>query len=229
MPVQTRSAARRDTQPETKQTPKQTPDEIWKEFDREAATIDSKTPIEGPLAHDEEWAVAYVKFRTQLLKRPLDLKTRYIAIFRWWIRFRTKKYWWGNADTEKPAYERAKEIVRAQCSPPLNYQKECDYCHAVDSQTGRCYLPYYIHDDDFIDIEFMPYDMNTSDDDLHARIMVPKTIAVVEKLKACQDSQPLKSLKERQTQCHREQLTKAADQQEERRMTRSQASKLQVV
>jgi len=247
MPVQTRSAARRDTQPEIKQTP----DEIWNEFDRESAAIDSKTPVKGPLADDEEWAVAYVKFRTQLLKRPLDLRTRYTATFRWWLRFRTKKHWWGNANTEKPAYERAKEIVRAQCSPPLSYQKECDYCHAIDPQTGHYYLPYYIHDADFIDIEFVPYDMNTSDDDEHARIMVPKTIAVVEKLKACRDAQPPKSLKEQEeemrknqrrewrtgaerAQHYREQLSKAADKREDgivrewggARMTRSQAAKL---
>ena len=138
MPVQTRSAARRATQPETKQTP----DEIWSEFDREAAAIDSKTPVEGPLADDEEWTVAYVKFRTQLLKRPLDPKTRYIATFRWWLRFRTKKSWWGTAETEMPAYERVKEIVRAQCSPPLEYQKKCDYCHTINPETGHYYLPY---------------------------------------------------------------------------------------
>lgn len=192
MPVQTRSAARRAAEPETPKTP----DEIWSEFDREAAAIDSKEPVEGPLAEDEEWAVAYVKFKTQLLKRPLDLNTRYIATFRWWLRFRTKKHWWKSIETEKPAYDRVKEIVRAQCSPPLEYQKKCDYCHAIDPKTGHYYLPYYIHDEDFIDIEFMPYDMETSDDDEHARIMVPKTIAVVEKLKAYQGSCPPKTPKE---------------------------------
>lgn len=238
MPVQTRSAARRAAQPETKQTPEteKTLNEIWYEFDREAAAIDSDTPVEGPLADDEEWAVAYVKFKTQLLKRPLDFKTRYMATFRWWLRFRTKKHWWGTAETEKPAYDRVKEIVRAQCSPPLEYQKKCDYCHAIDPQTGHYYLPYYVHDEDFIDIEFMPYDMNTSDDDEHARIMVPKTIALVEKLKGCWSAKAPKQSRgwrERAAQREQERLELKRLEQERaearsssRRMTRSQVAKL---
>lgn len=211
--MQTRSANRYNAQPKTEQTSEQTLDKIWSEFDRESSTIDSDTRVEGPLADDEEWTVAYVCFQAQLLKRPLVPETRPITTFRWWIRFRTKTTWWckSNPNGKKLVRERVKELVRAQYSPPLKYQMQCDYCHIVDPQTGHYFLPYYIHDKDFLDIEVMPYNMDTSDDDKHAQIMMPKTIAVVEKLKA---------------QRHCEQLTKAADEQEGQRITRSQAAKL---
>jgi len=233
MPVQTRSGTRSATQPETKteqKTPtlmsEQTPDEIWNKYDYEASKIDSDKPVHGPLADDEEWTVAYVKFKTQLLNRPLDLKTRHLTTFRWWIRFRSKTDWWNtsNPGGDKSARERVKELVRAQCSPPLEYQKNCDYCHVFDPVSGYCYLPYYVHDDDFLDIEFLPPDMDTSDDDEHARILAPKTIEVVEKLKACRNAHPSKTTKKQVAKVENEQKqteTRSAS----RRMTRSQAAK----
>jgi hypothetical protein len=191
MPVQTRSAARRNAQPEIEHisTPTlQTPEEIFIAFDREASTIVSETPVDVPLADDEEWSIVYVKFQTQLLNRPIVLGKRRLCTFSWWLRFRNKKNWWACAETAHQSRERVKDIVRAQVAPSHDYQKQCDYCHVKDPKNGHDYLPYYVHDEDFIDIAFMPHDMDTSDDDEHARILVPKLISLVEKLKACRDA-----------------------------------------
>jgi hypothetical protein len=130
--------------------------------DRESA---AETLPEG-----QEWVIVCVKFRAPEFGKPHTRKSTWT----WWVRFR--------ASSEAKACElehRAMEVVTAQYAPPIEYQKTCDLCQQYDTITGR--HTYYVPE--WLDIQIMPRDMETSDDDYEAKIGPERTIAACEVLK----------------------------------------------
>ena len=139
-------------------------------------TVDRESAAE-PAGDGLHWEIAVVRFQAPEFGGDHFQHVN----FTWWLRFRVP-----DEATVASMEARAKEIVRAMYSPPMEYQRSCDFCTRTDATGHRYY--YEIPDRSFLMVAIMPPDMHTSDDDYDAAIGPKMTIAACKRMKAARDA-----------------------------------------